>query len=67
MDYRQWGLQYLREAEELKRHTAPLRKQLKGLSGKDEILLFRRVSMLDAMYFECLHTGRMLVERGAAR
>lgn len=48
----------------LKRHLAPLRVKLKCSSGQDAILLYRRVSMLNEMYLECLHTGRELVEKG---
>jgi hypothetical protein len=64
MDYREWGMEYLGEAERLKRHTALLRQQLKRVSGETEVLLFRRISMLNEMYLECLHTGRCLLEKG---
>lgn len=64
MDYRKWGQEYLREAAMLKRHMAPLRVELKRVSGQDAILLYRRVAMLNVMYLECLHTGQELVEKG---
>lgn len=64
MDYSCWGMQYLREAETLKSHAAALRQKLKGLTGEDTILMYRRISMLYTMYLECLHTGRFLLERG---
>lgn len=64
MDYSSWGMEYLREAETLKNHTAALRRELKGLTGEDEILMYRRISMMYTMYLECLHTGRFLLERG---
>ena len=64
MDYRAWGREYLREAAMLKRHTESLRRELKRVSGQDAVLLFRRVSMLNEMYLECLHTGGELVRKG---
>ncbi len=64
MDYRKWGREYLQEAAMLKRHLAPLRQELKRVSGRDAVLLYRRVAMLNEMYLECLHTGRELAERG---
>lgn len=64
MDYRKWGQEYLREAAALKRHMAPLRGELKRVSGQDAVLLCRRVAMLNEMYLECLHTGEELVEKG---
>lgn len=64
MDYRNWGRGYLLEAAMLKRHMEPLRRELKRVSGQDAILLYRRISMLNEMYLECLHTGNELVKRG---
>ena len=66
MNYTQWGAEYLREAEELKRKVDGLRAQLAGLPGEDAVLLARRIAMLYEMYLECLHTGRVLTERGGA-
>lgn len=66
MNYTQWGAEYLREAEELKRKADGLRAQLACLSGEDAVLLARRIAMLYEMYLECLHTGRVLTERGGA-
>lgn len=63
MDYQQWGAEYLREAETLKTRVDILKEKLKSVSGKEEILLYRRISMLDTIYLECLHTGRYLMER----
>lgn len=64
MDYRNWGREYLREAAMLRRYLEPLRRELKRVSGQDAILLYRRISMLNEMYLECLHTGNELVKRG---
>ncbi|GEM_PF-142199 len=64
MDYEKWGLGYLEEAEKIKQHVDSLQKVFSKLSGEDEVCMLRRISMLRAMYFECLHTGRWLVERG---
>lgn len=60
----EWGLEYLREAQKLKEHLAPLRRELKAASGEDAVLLYRRISMLEEMYLELVHTGRYLCERG---
>lgn len=67
MDEYEWGLEYLREAQELKEYLAPLRRELGAACGEDAVLLYRRVSMLTEMYLELLHTGRLLTERGRAR
>ncbi len=64
MDYREWGREYLREARMLKRHLAPLRLQLKTLTGEDKILLLNRIAMLTEMYLECLRTGQELLKKG---
>lgn len=66
MDYEQWGTEYLEEAEKLKEQETKLRQKFSNLTGEDQILLFRRLSMLRAMHLECLHTGRYLLERGKA-
>lgn len=55
-----WGREYLEEARCLKQHLAPLHGELKHVSGEAGILLYRRISMLNAMYLECLHIGRYL-------
>jgi hypothetical protein len=64
MDYSEWGMEYLSQAQRLKEHIAPLKKQLARLSGEDQVLMYRRISMLSEMRLECLRTGRELVERG---
>ena len=64
MDYCQWGGEYLALAERMKEHLKPLKAELKTLRGEDQLLLFRRVAMMNQMRLECLRTGRELVERG---
>lgn len=63
MDYRRWGGEYLTEARRLKKRVDLLRRRLKEVSGNEEVLLFRRAAMLEAMYLECLHTGLDLTGR----
>lgn len=67
MDYNEWGRKYLNEAEKLKKYLTSLRKQARELSGKKAVLLFHRIAMLNEMYLDCLHTGRLLTERGGSR
>lgn len=64
MKYGEWGAEYLRQAQKVKEHIKPLRKQLKEVSGEDRILLRRRVAMLNEMYLELYHTGNYLMRRG---
>lgn len=64
MDYVTWGQEYLTEAQKLRQHIKPLKEQLRYTSGEDAVLLMRRLSVLNSMYLECLHTGRYLVARG---
>ncbi|WP_411677879.1 hypothetical protein [Caproicibacter sp.] len=64
MDYCKWGMEYLRQAQKLKEHLKPLRRQLKNTSGEDCVLLCRRISMLNEMHLELWRTGRDLLERG---
>ena len=65
MKYREWGMEYLRQAQRLKEYLKPLREQLKKVSGKEYILLYRRVSMLNEMRLELYHTGNDLLKKGA--
>lgn len=67
MDEYEWGLEYLREAQELKEHLAPLRRELRTACGEDADALYRRVSMLAEMHLELLRTGTLLTERGKAK
>lgn len=64
MDYREWGAEYLEEAQRLKSRVGALRREYAGLHSEEAILLYRRIAMLYAMYLECLHTGRHLTEKG---
>lgn len=67
MDYNESGKKYLKEAEKLKEYLTPLKKQAKTLSGKQAVLLLRRIALLNEMYLDCLHTGKLLTERGESR
>jgi len=64
MNYCKWGMEYLRQAQKLKEYLGPLRQQLKHVSGKEYILLYHRVSMLNGMRLELYHTGNDLLKRG---
>lgn len=64
MDYQKWGMDYLQEAEQLRKRVAELRKLPGGKDGMQDPVLMERISMLYAMYLECLHTGTYLVEYG---
>lgn len=62
MDLQKWGEEYLREAELLKTHLAPVRKRLKskGLGVEESRELAARETMLYQMYLECRSTGNHL-------
>ena len=62
MDFQKWGEEYLREAEALKTHLAPVQKQLKqkGLNVEESRSLAARETMLYQMYLECRATGTYL-------
>jgi hypothetical protein len=64
MNYKEWGMEYLHEAQRLKEYLRPLRQQRKDTTGEDAILLLRRISMLGEMYLELYHTGKSLWEKG---
>lgn len=64
MDYTQWGAEYLKEADILKKRVDMLREKYIGLGGEEAIRLSRRIAVLYEMYLECLRTGRCLTERG---
>lgn len=65
MDYNEWGMEYLYEAEKLKERMIPLRRQAKLVNNETASKLYRRIAMLNDMYLDCLHTGRYLVQSGA--
>lgn len=67
MDYHEWGMEYLEEAEKLKERIAPLRRQAGTAGSEAAIKLYRRISVLNEMYLDCLHTGRYLVQSGAKK
>ena len=52
----------MKEAQMLKAHAAPLKRALKTAEGEAAPLLYRRIAMLEEMYLECLHTGRLLTD-----
>jgi hypothetical protein len=64
MNYKQWGAEYLQEADKLKKRVDLLRGQFHGLRDEESIRLAQRIEMMYEMYLECLHTGRILTERG---
>lgn len=63
MDYAEWSREYLREAADLKERIVPLKQTLKSADRESLPLLYRRIAILEEMYFECLHTGRCLAQR----
>ena len=65
MDYNEWGKEYLHEAERLKEHMAPLRRQTRVVDNETASKLYRRIAVLNDMYLDCLHTGRYLMQSGA--
>lgn len=67
MDYNEWGMQYLAEAQRLKNRLAPLRGQVKTADNETAAKLYRRIAMLNDMYLGCLHTGNYLIEYGGKR
>lgn len=67
MDYNEWGMQYLAEAQKLKDRLTPLRRQMKTADNETASKLYRRITVLNDMYLDCLHTGNYLVEYGGSR
>jgi hypothetical protein len=67
MDYNEWGMQYLNEAQKLKERLAPLRRQARAVNSQAASKLYRRIATLNDMYLDCLHTGKYLTERGGCR
>ena len=67
MDYNEWGTEYLDEAERLRKRITPLRKQAAEEGSEAAAKLYRRISVLNDMYLDCLHTGQYLVQSGAKR
>lgn len=66
MDYKSWGAEYLEEARTLKARECLRKAQLPQAKGEEVYLLEWQISMLHEMYLECMHTGRLLQERGKA-
>lgn len=59
--YRSWGLEYLHEAEALKKRIGEVRAE----PGPDFMgQRARRIQMLYDMYLECMVTGHILQKRG---
>ncbi len=67
MDYNEWGMQYLEEAQRLKEHLTLLRGQARKADNETASKLYRRVAVLNDMYLDCLHTGKYLIECGGKR
>ncbi|HHV30987.1 hypothetical protein [Caproiciproducens sp. LBM24188] len=66
MDYYEWGMQYLGEAQSLKERLLLLRRKVRECDNETALKLCRRISMLNEMYLECLHTGKYLIEYGGS-
>ena len=64
MEYNEWGAQYLEEALKLKEYIAPLRRQAKTSDNETASKLYRRISLLNEMYLDCLHAGNYLMGYG---
>jgi hypothetical protein len=67
MNYNEWGTEYLKEAEKLKQWITPLRRQTADADSETAAKLYRRISVLNEMYLDCLHTGQYLMQSGAKR
>ncbi|QEY35347.1 hypothetical protein FL966_09980 [Caproiciproducens galactitolivorans] len=67
MNYKEWGMNYLEEAEKLKARLVPLRKMARTADHETAAQLYRRAALLNDMYLDCLHTGRYLTQSGARR
>jgi hypothetical protein len=67
MDYNEWGMEYLREARQLKEHISPLRREVKTANSETASKINRRIAALNEMYLDCLHTGKFLIECGGSR
>lgn len=67
MDYNEWGSQYLDEAQKIKDHLTPLRRQAKSARNREAEKLYQRIAAMNEMYLDCLHTGKFLMESGGFR
>jgi len=67
MEYNEWGKQYLDEAQKIKEHIVPLRRQAKTAKSETASKLYRRIITLNEMYLDCLHIGRYLIECGGSK
>lgn len=67
MDYNEWGTEYLDEAQRLKGHLSPLRREARLAKREEANKLYRRIALLNDMYLDCLHTGRYLMRIVAKR
>ncbi|MCY1715146.1 hypothetical protein [Caproiciproducens galactitolivorans] len=67
MNYKEWGMTYLEEAEKLKERLVPLKRQAKTADNETASQLYRRAALLNDMYLDCLHTGRYLIQSGGKR
>ncbi len=66
MDFITWSAEYYEQANIIKEKIVNLKQQLKGneKSSQNTIELNRRIAILYSMYLECIHTGRLLKEKG---
>jgi hypothetical protein len=67
MDYNEWGMQYLKEARQIKEHISPLRRAAKTVNSETASKIYRRIATMNDMYLDCLHTGNYLIECGGRR
>lgn len=67
MNYIEWSQEYWLEAQKLEKKVAALKKQLADCCRNDEngiLDLKRRIATLYSMYLDCVHTAKLLFERG---
>ncbi len=62
MNYRQWGQEYLEEAEQIKGKVDQLRELLRDDEAIQDRNLIYRINMLYSMYLDCRRTGKFLQE-----
>ncbi len=68
MNYKQWGAEYLEEAEQAERSGLfSCGGNFTACGDEEAILLSRRIAVLYDMYLECLHTGRLLDGKGKSQ
>lgn len=64
MNYIQWGNEYLKEAQKIRKHIDSIRENWSSKSQDEKLSVNRRTNILYEMYLECKHTGEKLLKRG---